>query len=130
MDDDKISCKLINKHKNTAFLNHFYDFVGCDAIKHNEEESEHGDEKGVAGSGYNARGAESSVKMKTDNGYAEDQPRHSEHHLDSKSSSVMHEETSDDSYLQVNIPDCVNTYALYIHDIHFICLLLETMISF
>ena len=57
----------------------------------------------MAGIGYNARGGESSVKMKTDNGYAEEQPRHSEQHLHSKSSSVMHEETSDDSYLQVNI---------------------------
>ena len=75
--------------------NSFVDIlVGCDATtKHNEEEPELVDEKGV--SGYTARVGESSTKMKTDNGYAEEHA--------SKTSSVMHEETSDDSYLQVRI---------------------------
>ena len=73
---------------------HFYSFVGCDAIKHNEEDQENVEERRVAGATHTNRVGDSSGKTKTDNGYEEE-------HLHAKSSSVMHEETSDDSYLQV-----------------------------
>ena len=44
---------------------------------------------------------ESSGKSKTDNGYGEEQSRYPDQHLHAKSSSVMHEESSEESYLQV-----------------------------
>ena len=67
-------------------------FTGCDATKQNEEDSETVEEKGMSGAGH----------VKTDNGYAEEQSRHPDQHLHSKSSSVMHEESSEESYLQVS----------------------------
>ena len=44
---------------------------------------------------------ESSAKTKTDNGYGDEQSRYPDKHLHAKSSSVMHEESSEESYLQV-----------------------------
>ena len=44
---------------------------------------------------------ESSGKTKTDNGYGDEQSRYPDQHLHAKSSSVMHEESSEESYLQV-----------------------------
>ena len=90
---------------------HFYSFIGCDALKHNEEDQENVEERRVAGAAHTNRVGDSSGKTKTDNGYEEE-------HLHAKSSSVMHEETSDDSYLQVE----------YLHQIHILPQLYETVV--
>ena len=57
------------------------------------------EEKGV--SGYTNRTGEVSTNVKAGNGYSEEPAEQDEQHLHQKSSSMMHEEASDDSYLQV-----------------------------
>ena len=71
------------------------------------------DEKGAGVSGYTTRSGEISSKMKTNRGYSEEQNIPSEQPLHSKTSSVMHEETSDESYLQVRY---TNYYFYYRED--------------
>ena len=78
-----------NMHHNYIFV--FLPLPGCDAIKHDDEDEV--DMVATAKSGTAA-----------DNRHPEsDMPSSAEHHQHPKSSRMMHEESSNENYLQVSI---------------------------